>query len=107
MSDRTAAFCYFGLIRGRETVSRIVAMLPPERAEQAESIILGCAERSDLELRNKLAELRFSESEDLRRRLRVPPAVRLEQLNPVLRRWLEWKVENGDGREDHQGQSRR
>jgi hypothetical protein len=95
------AFCYLGLIRARPSLSRLLAMLPPERREQAASLIGSCAELSDLELRNKLAELRFAEAEDLRRRVNVPPGASLERLNPVLRRWLEGKAEKGDGREDH------
>src|SRR5690349_12650203 len=101
------ALCYFGLIRGRDVLPRVLAMLPPERRKQAQTIIQDSAELSDLELRNKLAELRFFEAENLRRRLKVPPGVSIASVNPVLRRWLEWEVENGDGRQDHQSQSRR
>jgi hypothetical protein len=88
------AFCYFGLLRSRETLKQIASMLPDARR----NAVLACIESSgavaDSELRKRLAAIRQAQGEELRRRLVVPEGVCLERLSPVLRRWLEAKAEN-------------
>jgi hypothetical protein len=78
-------------------------MLPEPRRERVAGLIEKRRGMPDLANRKNLAELRSAEADDLRRRLELPPSARLERLSPPLRRWLESKVEIGDGREDHQG----
>jgi hypothetical protein len=108
VGDRSSGevFCYFGLLRSREELDRIVAMLPDTRRDAALALIRDCDRVPDSELRKRLATVRQAQAEEFRRRVALPQGASLEGLSQVLRWWLESKVGNGNGPEDYQSQAR-
>lgn len=94
------AFCYFGLLRMREALDRIVALLPDARREAARDVIESCASLHEAEVRRRLVELRAAEQAEMRRRL--APRMAAGPVSPALERWMRARLDS-DGREDHQG----
>jgi hypothetical protein len=95
----TEAFCYFGLMRMREALERIVALLPEARQRAARGVLESCASLPEAEVRRKLLELRAAEQAEMRRKLerRMPAG----SASPALQRWMRARLDS-DGREDHQ-----
>jgi len=100
---REAAFCYIGLLKGRERLESVLALLAEPTQSAVRGLLDGAAGLEPAEWKSRLRDLRQSEAQAAWRAARERWGSGLEGAPPWLRRTACEFVRGSHGREDHQG----
>jgi hypothetical protein len=88
------AFCYLGLLRFPEQLEASVALLPKAEREEATNFLANVKDLPRKELLQRWARLREEEAALERRNVLERSGVRLDDLQPSLRKWwVAWLAE--------------
>ncbi len=100
---REAAFCYLGLLKGRERLEPVLALLAEPGQRVVRGLLDEAAALEPAEWKNRLRSLRQSEAQAAWRAARDRWGGGLEGAPPWLRRAACEFLRGSHGREDHQG----
>lgn len=95
------AFCYFGLLKNRDLLLKLLTLLPQARQSVIQSLIEQVAGLSEEELQRHLKQLRDSEVETISKQVRQKFGDHWENVTPGIQKWVCGLVRESHGQEDY------